>query len=86
MLTRYTGMTAKSQSYLFTFGFLLTLLGMTLTNMWLPMVAGSIIMAALTVEAWIRVAYIIPMHNELRTLQQQVNKLQAEIRAIEYQE
>lgn len=51
MLTRYTGMTAKSQSYLFTFGFLLTLLGMTLTNMWLPMVAGAIIMAALTVEA-----------------------------------
>lgn len=53
MLTRYMGMTAKSQSYLFTFGLAITLLGMVLTDMWLPMVAGAFILTALTVEAWI---------------------------------
>lgn len=44
MLTRYMGMTAKSQSYLFTFGLALCLLAMVLTDMWLPIVAGSFIL------------------------------------------
>lgn len=86
MLTRYMGMSAKSQSYLFTFGFALTLLGMALTEMWLPMVAGAIILAGLTAESWIRVAHIIPMHEELRAMQKQINKLQSELREIEYRE
>ncbi|WP_428771904.1 hypothetical protein [Vibrio sp.] len=84
MLTRYTGMTAKSQSYLFTFGLALTLLGMALTDMWLPMVAGAIILAGLAVEAWIRVAHIIPMHEEMRAMKKQLNQLQSELRNIEY--
>jgi len=78
MLTRYTGMTAKKQSYLFTFGFILTVLGMGLTDLWLPMVVGAILMAALMVESWIRVTHIIPMHKELRNLQHQLEKLQRE--------
>ncbi|WP_194437311.1 hypothetical protein [Vibrio fluminensis] len=86
MLTRYMGMSPKSQSYLFTFGFVLTLLGMMLTDMWLPMVAGAIILAGLTVEAWIRVAHIIPMHEEMRSMQQQIRKLQSEVRTLEYDE
>lgn len=86
MLTRYMGMTPKNQSYLFTFGLVLTLLGMMLTDMWLPMVAGAIILAGLSVEAWIRVAHIIPMHEEMRAMQKQIHKLQSEIRAIEYNE
>ncbi|MDA0150444.1 hypothetical protein [Vibrio sp. LaRot3] len=86
MLTRYMGMTPKSQSYLFTFGLALTLLGMVLTDMWLPMVAGAIILAGLTVESWIRVAHIIPMHQEMRSMQKQINKLQSEIRTLEYDE
>lgn len=86
MLTRYMGMNAKSQSYLFSFGFVLTLLGMALTDMWLPMVVGAIILAALTVEAWIRVTHIIPMREEMRTLQKQINKLQSEIRTLGYDE
>lgn len=84
MLTRYMGMTAKSQSYLFTFGFMLTLLGMALTDMWLPMVAGAIILAGLTVESWIRVAHIIPMHAEMRAMKKQISKLESEVRTIEY--
>ncbi|XNG94069.1 hypothetical protein BCV43_01855 [Vibrio cyclitrophicus] len=71
MLTRYMGITPQSQSYLFTFGLALTLLGMVLTDMWLPMVAGAIIMTALAVEAWIRVAYIIPMRKDIREIQHQ---------------
>ena len=86
MLTRYTGMTAKNQSYLFTFGLLLTILGMALTDMWLPMVAGALILTGLTVESWIRVAYIIPMHNEMRAMRQQLNKLTSELHTIEYEQ
>ena len=86
MLTRYVGMSPKSQSYLFTFGLVLTFLGMMLTEMWLPMVIGAIIMAGLTVESWIRVAHIIPMHEEIRAMQKQISKLQSEIRTIEYNE
>ncbi|ENM5775491.1 hypothetical protein FXE87_02000 [Vibrio mimicus] len=83
MLTRYMGMSAKSQSYLFTFGLVLTLLGMTLTDLWMPMVIGAIVMTGLTVESWIRVAHIIPLHNEMREMKKQLHKLQAEIRNIE---
>lgn len=83
MLTRYMGMSAKSQSYLFTFGLVLTLLGMTLTDLWMPMVIGAIVMTGLTMESWIRVAHIIPLHNEVREMKKQLHKLQAEIRNIE---
>ncbi|WP_047049411.1 hypothetical protein [Vibrio mexicanus] len=79
MLTRYMGMTPQSQSYLFTFGLVLTLLGMVLTDMWLPMVVGAIIMTGLMVESWIRVAHIIPMHQEMRNMQKQLDKLQSQV-------
>ncbi|ASI89459.1 MULTISPECIES: hypothetical protein [Vibrio] len=86
MLTRYTGMTAKSQSSLFTFGFVLTVLGMVLTDMWTPMVVGAIVMAGLSVESWIRVQHLIPMHNEIRAMQKQIKQLQSEVRTLEYDE
>lgn len=79
MLARYMGMTLKSQSYLFTFGLILTLLGMVLTNMWLPMVVGAILMTALSVEAWIRVAHIAPMRNELRAMHEQIEQLKVQL-------
>lgn len=84
MLTRYMGMTPKSQSYLFTFGLMLTFLGMMLTDMWLPMVAGAIILMGLAVESWLRVIHIIPMHNEMRAMQKQFQKLQQDVRSREY--
>ncbi|MBE3653968.1 hypothetical protein [Vibrio navarrensis] len=83
MLTRYMGMTAKSQSYLFTFGLALCLFAMALTEMWLPIVAGTFILTGLTVESWIRVAHIIPMHDEMRAMRKELNKLQAQVRALE---
>lgn len=79
MLARYTQMSAKSQSYLFTFGLLLTFLGMALTDMWLPMVVGGFILTGLTVEAWIRVAHIIPMREELRSLHREVHQLRNDL-------
>ncbi|EVU12969.1 putative glycyl-tRNA synthetase subunit alpha [Vibrio parahaemolyticus V-223/04] len=48
--------------------------------------AGTFILTGLTVEAWIRVAHIIPMHEEIRTMQKQLNKLQSEVRTLEYDE
>ena len=81
MLTRYMGITPKSQSYLFTFGLVLCLLAMVLTDMWLPIVAGSFILTGLTVEAWIRVAHIIPLNRELQTLKQQLAQLRADLQA-----
>ncbi|ELV8626175.1 hypothetical protein QNF03_002856 [Vibrio cidicii] len=83
MLTRYMGMTAKSQSYLFTFGLALCLLAMALTEMWLPIVAGTFVLTGLAVESWIRVAHIIPMHDEMRAMRKELNKLQAQVRALE---
>lgn len=76
MLTRYAGMTPKSQSYLFTFGLALTLIGMMITDMWLPMVAGAIILAGLAVESWIRILYIIPMKKQLKELTVRLTRLE----------
>ena len=83
MLTRYTNMSVKSQSYLFSFGLVLTFLGMALTDLWIPMVVGAFILTALTVESWIRVAHIIPMHKEMRQLHVQLDALRKQIQNIE---
>lgn len=86
MLVRYMGMTPKQQSYLFTFGLVLTILGMVLTDMWLPMVVGAIILTGLTVEAWIRAEHLVPMHNDIRLLKKQVEALQHKINDINQSE
>ena len=79
MLTRYMGMSPQSQSYLFTFGLVLTLLGMALTDLWVPMVVGAIVMTGLTVESWIRVQHIIPMRKEIREIHHQLDKVQKQL-------
>ncbi|KUI96746.1 hypothetical protein [Vibrio sp. MEBiC08052] len=76
MLVRYTGMSLKSQFYLYAFGFILTILGMMLTDMWLPMVVGSLILMGLLVESWIQIFHVVPLHQEVRALKKQVEKLQ----------
>lgn len=80
MLTRYMGISPKSQSYLFSFGLVLCLLAMALTDMWLPIVAGSFILTALTVEAWIRVAHILPLQEEMRQMKEQVEQLHSKLK------
>lgn len=79
MLTRYTNMSVKSQSYLFSFGLILTFLGMALTDMWMPMVVGAFVLTGLAVESWIRVAHIIPMNKELRHLHEQLDTLKKQM-------
>ncbi|PWI31775.1 hypothetical protein DI392_18710 [Vibrio albus] len=79
MLTRYMGVSPQNQSYMFTFGLVLTLLGMVLTDMWLPMVVGAIIMTGLAVESWIRVQHIIPMHKEMREMRHQLEQIQKQL-------
>jgi hypothetical protein len=81
MLTRYTNMSVKSQSYLFTFGLLITLLGMALTDMWMPMVVGAIVLTGLVVESWIRVVHVIPLHNELRQVQRHLDAIEKKLNA-----
>ncbi|MDW6002374.1 hypothetical protein [Vibrio mangrovi] len=76
MLVRYTGMSLKSQIYLYTFGFILTILGMMLTDMWLPMVVGAIILMGLMVESWIQIIHVVPLHQEVRAMKKQLEKLQ----------
>ncbi|CAH0534763.1 hypothetical protein VST7929_02725 [Vibrio stylophorae] len=83
MLTRYMGISPRKQSYLFTFALVLNLLGMVLTDLWLPMVVGAIIMTGLTVEAWIRVQHIIPMKKDLNDLHKQIKRIQSELRQVE---
>jgi hypothetical protein len=70
------GITPQSQAYLFTFALILNILGMVLTELWVPMVVGSIVMAALSAESWIRVQHIIPMKKELYQLKKQMEQLQ----------
>jgi hypothetical protein len=73
------GVSPQNQSYMFTFGLVLTLLGMVLTDMWLPMVVGAIIMTGLAVESWIRVQHIIPMHKEMREMRHQLEQIQKQL-------
>ncbi len=73
MFTRYMGITPQSQAYLFTFALALNLIGMVITDMWLPMVVGAIVMTGLTAEAWIRVQHIIPMRKELLKIRKQLD-------------
>jgi hypothetical protein len=83
MLLRYKEISPTHQCYLFTFGLALCLLAMALTDMWLPIVAGTYVMTGLVVEAWIRLVHILPlqddmarMHQELTRLNEQLGKLQ----------
>ncbi|MUK94378.1 hypothetical protein GNP80_18290 [Aliivibrio fischeri] len=75
-MTRFLAISPQSQCYLFTVALALNLLGMVLTDMWVPMVVGAIITTGLSVDAWVRVHYVLPMRKELRNLQNQIEVIQ----------
>ncbi|MCE7566451.1 hypothetical protein LZS85_10045 [Aliivibrio fischeri] len=75
-MTRFLAISPQSQCYLFTVALVLNLLGMVLTDMWVPMVVGAIITTGLSVDAWVRVHYVLPMRKELRNLQNQIEAIQ----------
>lgn len=79
MLTRYVAMSALKQAKLFTFGLALCFLGMVVTEMWVPMVVGAIILQGLVVEAWIRVLYLNPINDELASMRLQIETLESEL-------
>nr|WP_086941173.1 hypothetical protein [Thaumasiovibrio occultus] len=75
MLTRFKVMSLDSQCKLYNFALVLNLLGMVLTDMWLPMVVGAFVTTYLSVESWIRLRYVEPMERELDELKRQVKAM-----------
>lgn len=53
---------------------------MMLTDMWLPMVVGTIITTYLSVDAWVRLRYVLPLKKELRQVQHELDNLRQQQR------
>jgi hypothetical protein len=48
---------------------------MVLTDMWLPIVAGTYIMTGLVVEAWVRLVHILPLQDDMTRMHQELTRL-----------
>lgn len=68
-MNRFLAISPRSQMWLFHFALALNILGMVLTDMWLPMVVGAIVTTYLSVDAMVRVRYILPMKKAIRELE-----------------
>ena len=79
MLSRYKEISPNHQCYMFTFGLALCLLAMVLTDMWLPIVAGTYIMTGLVVEAWVRLVHILPLQEDMSRMQQELTRLNEQL-------
>ncbi|EFP97577.1 hypothetical protein [Vibrio caribbeanicus] len=79
MLSRYKEISPNHQFYLFTLGLVLCLLAMVLTDMWLPIVAGTYIMTGLVVEAWVRLVHILPLQDDMARIQQELTRLNEQL-------
>ncbi|MCD9557848.1 hypothetical protein GRJ22_15670 [Photobacterium carnosum] len=65
---------------MFHIAFVLNVAGMMLTDMWLPMVVGTIITTYLSVDAWVRLRYVLPLKKELRQVQHELDNLRQQQR------
>ncbi|OBU16154.1 hypothetical protein AYY19_15950 [Photobacterium aquimaris] len=74
-MTRFLAISPQSQCWLFHIALVLNIIGMMLTDMWLPMVVGAIITAYLSVDAWVRLRYVLPLKKELQQLHHQLDEL-----------
>ncbi|SMY38593.1 hypothetical protein PMAL9190_03626 [Photobacterium malacitanum] len=74
-MTRFLAISPQSQCWLFHIALVLNIIGMMLTDMWLPMVVGAIITAYLSIDAWVRLRYVLPLKKELQQLHHQLNEL-----------
>ena len=79
MLSRYKEISPNHQCYLFTLGLVLCLLAMVLTDMWLPIVAGTYIMTGLVVEAWVRLVHILPLQDDMARIQKELTRLNEQL-------
>ena len=79
-MTRFLAISPQSQCWLFHIVFVLNVVGMMLTDMWLPMVVGTIITTYLSVDAWVRLRYVLPLKKELRQVQHELDNLRQQQR------
>ncbi|OBU31889.1 hypothetical protein [Photobacterium kishitanii] len=71
-MARFLAISPKSQCWLFHLALILNILGMALTDMWLPMVVGAIITAYLAVDSLVRLRYVLPLKKEIRDLRHEL--------------
>jgi hypothetical protein len=79
-MNRFLAISPQSQFWLFNTALILNILGMVLTDMWLPMVVGAIVTTYLSVDALVRLRYVIPMKKELRDLRHELENARKEVK------
>ncbi|MCQ1058765.1 hypothetical protein ACQKPX_15555 [Photobacterium sp. DNB23_23_1] len=79
-MNRFLAISPQSQFWLFHFALALNILGMVLTDMWLPMVVGAIVTTYLSVDALVRLRYVLPMKKEIRDLRHELEKANRQLR------
>ena len=79
-MNRFLAISPQSQFWLFNFALALNILGMVLTDMWLPMVVGAIVTTYLSVDALVRLRYVLPMKKEIRELRHDLDKANRQLR------
>ena len=79
-MDRFLAVSPQSQFWLFNFALALNILGMVLTDMWLPMVVGAIVTTYLSVDALVRLRYVLPMKKEIRELRHELEKANKALR------
>jgi len=79
-MNRFLAISPQSQFWLFNVALALNILGMVLTDMWLPMVVGAIVTTYLSVDALVRLRYVLPMKKEIRELRHELDKAQKALR------
>lgn len=82
-MERFLAISPKSQLWLFHFALALNILGMVLTDMWVPMVVGAIVTTYLSIDAMVRVRYVLPLKKALRELEQENATLRRKFRDVE---
>ncbi|WP_041393802.1 hypothetical protein [Photobacterium profundum] len=78
-MNRFLAISTQSQFWLFNTALILNILGMVLTDMWLPMVVGAIVTTYLSVDALVRLRYVIPMKKEIRDLRHELESVRKEV-------
>lgn len=79
-MERFLAISPRSQFWLFNVALALNILGMVLTDMWLPMVVGAIITTYLSMDALVRLRYVLPMKKEIRELRHELEKARRQLR------
>ncbi|MGF1701901.1 hypothetical protein L4D09_16550 [Photobacterium makurazakiensis] len=79
-MDRFLAVSPQSQFWLFNTALALNILGMVLTDMWLPMVVGAIVTTYLSVDALVRLRYVAPLKKEIYKLRQELDRANQQLR------